>query len=364
MYRLMLLRLGCFLLTLFLSAAGSAQSLTLSELLEKMHVGVRAEGLSYRLQGEVYRTKSLSPFTWDPGLYSGFDVITDGTRVRKEEHSQPSDFGENPHFQNEETGVYDGEIYKTLVSSDSRPQRGTIAIRERIPLEPGAELLVGKQIVSFQEEGLLNSNVLFDATRNLYKIETMPENGGHAVFWIDPTRAYKIIRLEYFGDGTLRWYDDVELEQTEEGWIPKSVRHYDMDGENPVLTREMKVVALELNPSIDPATFELEFPEGIDVLDYRDEAEVARRVEEFRQTKMNKISREILDSIDLPSESNDIVAQDKPISATPVPDSPIQPAESPSADHSVYSFRTMYCLLGVAIPALVMGAFWLRKKRV
>ncbi|HUW62156.1 MAG TPA: hypothetical protein VMZ06_14230 [Candidatus Bathyarchaeia archaeon] len=354
MYRLLLVALS--VLVAGFTNEASSQSLSYTELLAKIQSGIRAPGLSYRIKSEVYQSKSDSVKSWDPGLLSRFDCISDGTHLRIEEQGIPSDFGKSPKFKTENVSVFDGEVYKSLHSIDSRPRQGMIAEVKQMPDASLGGLIVGGDILSREE--LIDKNILFDSAKNLYRVATVPEYGGQVVFWSDPARNFEIVKVEFLVNGKLKNFDEIVSEQIGGIWVPKDVKHYDMVGENPVLTKETKMVSFDPNPEITPSTFELDFPDGVKVMDHRNKDDVARSLEEAMQKRMDNLNRKMLSDLPLQATSNQNVER-----------TPVRKTKSMSLARSTeLSARNsgflIYLLPAIVILVLVVGGVvWMRRRK-
>ncbi len=353
---------SCFLLLTHIATGAYAQSPSLPELLDSARVGLYAEGLSYRLQAEVYQSTSTS--AWEPGLYERFEIITDGVRTKVDTQRLPDTFGENPRFSAQDVEVFDGEVYKSLSSvlrGEDLDYFGAIRPDDVTGRRVG-DVLIGKRYLSSGRDSLLDTNVGFVPDKNLYRIKAIPENGAYIVFWFDPARGYSVVRKEFFMNDTLRNFSEIELAQEQGVWAPIEIRYYDMNNANPQLAKVTKLVHLELDPEIDPADFELVIPEEARVRDLtkdRKSPATKRTRRRMRPVDMDNLSKDLVPSDDVVVEESGEDASNKQTLDSSNP----QESAAPSGEHSGNPLRAVYwSIVGVAVVAAALAALWIRSK--
>lgn len=355
-----------------------AETLSLPELLQKMEKGFRAPGASFRLQWDDYQTIAPDASGSEPIRISSSVLITDGARVRLEEQGMPASLEPTAQFRNENTTVWDGEIEKTLFSTESKPVRGTISGGRSKTEHCASAVMMGQGTISVQNISLFEQNVEFDATTNLYKLQTVSESGAHVVYWIDGARGYEVVKKEVFVNGKQKTYTEIELSETGGVWIPKVVRLYSsMDGEKLILARETKLLSLELNPQIAPDSFELVFPEGIEVVDFRNTDATKVTMGTIRAERLKQVSKKTLKGLDqLPEEepAPSAAQETGPLRSasatlstgqeTSTATNPTNPASAPLIPASALAPRWLWAasaiVLLIAIGAVIL---WLGKRK-
>jgi outer membrane lipoprotein-sorting protein len=357
MKHLSAIRWVCLFLGCLISGVGIAETLSLPELLAKTQTGLRAPGLSYRLQAEEKINAEMGAKNYGLITSARFEFLTDGERYRVDKQSMPKDLGENPTFQIQDIVVNDKSINKKLETRDKTKHTGTInSSRNSSPLELTG-LLIDKDLLKPEQESVFEKDVTFDPATKLYKIQTLPKGENIFIRYIDPARGYEVVKYEWRKNDKVIQGEDVELQDINGMWAPKTVRHYSLDEAGKMmLDKEISLTALELNPKIDPAAFELEFPQGTEIFDMRDADAVKGREEAMRKQPLDKEINKILKpAVETPQAGN---------SSAPTP-SPAQgnaaSAPTPQKEVAPNSQFQMYLLAGLVIPVLLLGFFLFRK---
>jgi hypothetical protein len=263
------------LVLVLLCAVAYAEGLDVDGVLSKMRDGTVAQGTAYRFQAEEYLTSSTTNAP-ENILSQQIRVVSEGGRTRVDTNSSPRSFDKKPDFGVQITEVFDGELYKKLtvyrrsaLKLGKSKKLGYISTHDGTKSKIG-RFLLGNRYLSADMMEWYDPDVVFDSKKNLYYLETIPENGGHIRISIDPLRGYSIIKSEFFMDNLLKNYRDIKPTKIHGVWVPKTIQTYDVADGKAIQGSMITLTDFELNPKIDSTLFEIEFPDDTGISDQRE----------------------------------------------------------------------------------------------